>query len=140
MRSSTEALASIGTIAMFSTPAAITMSCVPESTACAAKCSACWDDPHARLIVVPGTCSGKPAESHAVRPMTPACGPSWLTQPMRTSSTAPGSMPVRSTRAFSACAPRSAGCTSASAPLRVPTGVRTASTMYASVRGTWFSS
>ena len=40
-----------------------------------------------------------------------------------------GSMPVRSTSACSTWAPRSAECTAASEPPRLPTGVRTASTM-----------
>ena len=125
----TAALAPIGTIAMFSTPAAMTRSCVPDITPCAAKCSACWDEPHCRSIVTPGTLCGRPAESHAVRAMSPACGPSCATHPMITSSTAEGSIPVRSTSSRRTCAPRSAGWTAASAPLRVPTGVRTAPTM-----------
>ena len=41
----------------------------PASTPCAAKCAACWLDPHCRSIVVPGTCSGKPAASTALRVM-----------------------------------------------------------------------
>src|SRR5262245_22841285 len=64
--------------------------------------------------------------------MSPACGPSWSTQPKMTSSTTMGSIPVRSTSDVMTCAPRSAGCTCASPPPRLPTGVRTASTMYAS--------
>lgn len=31
----------------------------------AAKCTACWEDPHCRSTVVAGTVSGKPAESSA---------------------------------------------------------------------------
>jgi hypothetical protein len=38
----------IGTRDMLSTPAAITTSMVPDITACAAKCSACCEDPHWR--------------------------------------------------------------------------------------------
>ena len=34
-------------------------------TACTAKSSACWLDPHARFTVVPGMCSGQPAASAA---------------------------------------------------------------------------
>jgi hypothetical protein len=34
-------------------------------TACAAKSSACWLDPQARLTVVPGMLSGQPAASTA---------------------------------------------------------------------------
>src|SRR3954453_19385260 len=65
--------------------------------------------------------------------MSPAFGPIVSTSPNTTSSTAAGSMPVRSTRALIECAPRSAGCTCDSPPPRRPTGERTASTMYASV-------
>src|SRR5918999_2858255 len=54
------------------------------------------------------------------------------TQPKTTSSTAPGSTPVRWIRAVRAWPPRSAGWTWARPPPRRPTGVRTASTMNAS--------
>ena len=64
--------------------------------------------------------------------MSPACGPMLSTLPKMTSSTAPGSIPVRSTSALMECAPRSAGWTCESPPPRRPTGVRTASMMYAS--------
>src|SRR5438105_4527182 len=99
---------------------------------CAAKCTACWLDPHCRSIVVPGTVSGKPAASAALRPTLRLCSPTWLTQPAMTSSTTPGSIPARSTRAPSVCASRSTGCQSFRQPLRRPTGVRTASTITAS--------
>jgi len=48
-------------------------------------------------------------------------------------STAAGSIPVRSIRARMLWAPRSAGCSPDRPPPRLPTGVRTASTMKASV-------
>src|SRR5207237_739840 len=64
--------------------------------------------------------------------ISPAWGPMASTQPNTTSSTTAGSTPVRSTRARSTWAPRSAGWTWLSPPPRLPTGVRTASTMYAS--------
>ena len=48
----------IGTRVMLSAPAAMTTSWVPDMTACAAKCSACWDEPHCRSIVTAGTLSG----------------------------------------------------------------------------------
>ena len=99
---------------MFCTPPATTRSCVPAITACAAKCTACWAEPHWRSMVVPGTCSGRPAASQQVRAMSPACGPTVSTLPKTTSSTAPGSMPVRSMSALIECAPRSAGWTVAS--------------------------
>ena len=55
-------------------------------------------DPHARFIATDGTDSGSPAASHAQRPIGPDCSPTWLTQPVSTSSTSAGSMPVRSMR------------------------------------------
>ncbi len=97
------------TTLMLSTPAATTRSCVPDITPCAAKCTACWEDPHCRSMVTPGTLSGRPADSQALRAMSKVCGPICETQPMITSSTAAGSIPVRSTSARRACAPRSTG-------------------------------
>src|SRR5882762_6641469 len=58
--------------------------------------------------------------------------PIWLTQPHTTSSMIAGSTPVRSTSAVSTSADRSCGCTPAREPLRLPIGVRMASTMTAS--------
>src|SRR5215831_6325513 len=121
---------------MFCTPPATTRSAVPLSTAWAAKWAACWDEPHCRSTVTPGTASGRPAASHAVRAMSPACGPIVSTQPNTTSSTAAGSAPVRASSAAMTCAPRSAGCAPASPPPRRPTGVRTASTRNASATTT----
>jgi hypothetical protein len=43
---------------MFCTPPATMTSVVPLMTAWAAKCTACWLDPHCRSIVVPGISSG----------------------------------------------------------------------------------
>ncbi len=71
----------IGIMLMFCTPPAMITSLVPLITAWAAKCTACWLDPHCRSIVVPGISSGSPAASHAVRAMSPACGPIASTQP-----------------------------------------------------------
>ena len=48
---------------MFCTPPATTRSSVPDITACAAKCTACCDEPHCRSMVTPGTSSGSPAAS-----------------------------------------------------------------------------
>ena len=52
--------AAIGIWLMFCTPPATTRSAVPLITACAAKCTACWDEPHWRSTVTPGTASGRP--------------------------------------------------------------------------------
>ena len=51
---------------------------------------------------------------------------------MMTSSTAEGSAPVRAISSVRTWAARSTGCTAARPPFRLPTGVRTAPTMYAS--------
>src|SRR5215471_1952687 len=96
---------------MLSTPPATTISIAPHMTACAAKSRACWLEPHARLIVVPGMLSGQSAASTANRATLLDWSPTWETQPQMTSST---------------------GCTADSPPPRLPTGVRTASTITAS--------
>ena len=68
----------IGTRVMLSTPAAMTTSIAPHITACAAKCSACCDEPHWRSTEVPGTLSGSFEASTALRAMLMACSPAWL--------------------------------------------------------------
>ena len=125
--------APIGVVDMTSTPAAMTMSYAPAITPWAAKWTDCCDDPHCRSIVVPGTVSGQPAPSTALRPMFRPWLPTCMTQPMITSSTSAGSRSLRSTSAFSTSAARSAGCQPESFPLRLPPAVRTASTMTAVV-------
>src|SRR3712207_7861035 len=122
----------MGTRLIDSTPPATTTSAWPLTTGAAAKATACWEDPHWRSIVVPGTDSGQPAARTALRPMLNVCSPTWLTQPQNTSSTTAGSMPDRSASAFSTCADRSTAWTPASPPPRLPTGVRTAAQMTAS--------
>lgn len=128
------ALEPSGTRLIDSTPHATTMSACPAMIACAAKVAACWLDPHCRSIVVPGTVSGKPAASTALRTMLYDCSPTWLTHPPMTSSTSPGSRSLRSTSAFSTPASRSTGWSPLSCPpgLPRPTGVRMTSTMTAS--------
>src|SRR3954467_14844680 len=122
----------IGMRLIDSTPPATTTSACPLTTVAAAKATDCWEEPHCRSIVVPGTVSGQPAESTALRAMLKVCSPTWLTQPQNTSSTTAGSIPVRSTIASSTAAERSTGCTPDRPPLRLPTGVRTAAQMTAS--------
>jgi hypothetical protein len=122
----------IGTRLIDSTPPATTTSYWPLTRPAAAKCTDCWLDPHWRSTVTPGTLSGQPAASTALRAMSKVCSPNWLTQPQITSSTAAGSMPERSASARSTCADRSTGCTPDRAPFRLPTGVRTAATITAS--------
>src|SRR5436305_183725 len=66
-------------------------------TPCAAKWTACCEEPHCRSTVVAGTSSGNPAASHAFRPMLMDCSPICETQPVMLSSISPGSTPARST-------------------------------------------
>ena len=122
----------IGTCDMRSTPAAISTSMLPDITACAAKCSACCDEPHWRPTEVSGTDSGSRLASTASRTMLPACSSIWPTQPMIMSSTSAGSQSVRAIGASSTCASRSAECQPDSLPLRRPSAGRTAATVKAS--------
>ena len=66
---------------MFCTPPATTRSWVPDMTPWAAKCTACCEEPHWRSMVTPGTWSGSPATSHAVRATSPAWEPMVSQQP-----------------------------------------------------------
>src|SRR5215218_7015577 len=118
----------IGTRVMCSPPPATTSWYPPAMIPWAANWTACWEEPHCRSIVVAGTSSGSPAASQTLRAALADCSPTWDTQPMITSSTSSGSIPLRSTSARSATAPRSTACTPDSPPLRRPTGVLTAPT------------
>ena len=51
---------------------------------------ACWLLPHWRSTVVPGTVSGNPAPSSALRAMLTAWSPTWVTAPAMTSSICDG--------------------------------------------------
>ena len=117
---------------MFSIPAATTRSRCPAWMAEAAFIAACIDEPHCRSTVVAQTVSGQPAISEATRPTFSACSPTCETQPIWTSSTAPGSRSSRCTSPFSTCAASSSARTDASVPLRFPIGLRTASMISAS--------
>jgi hypothetical protein len=119
----------IGTRVMPSTPAAITTSMVPDITACAAKCSACCDEPHCRSTEVPGTLSGSFEAMMALRATLLDCSPACITQPMMTSSICAGSAPERSTNASSTEAARSTGCQPARRPPLRPPAVRAAATI-----------
>src|SRR6185312_9608517 len=122
----------IGTRVIDSTPAAITTSIAPDITACAAKCSACCDEPHWRSTEVAGTLSGSLEAITALRAILLDCSPACITQPMITSSIWAGSTLVRSTSEFSTEAARSAGCQPARRPPLRPPAVRAAATIYAS--------
>ena len=103
----------------------------PDITAWAAKWTACWAEPHWRSTVVPGTVSGKPAASAALRPMFMACSPTVMVQPKTTSSTSAGSRSLRSRSARRGWAARSTACQPERRPFFFPTGVRTTSTITA---------
>src|SRR5229473_2642700 len=117
---------------MLSAPAAITISCVPDKTACAANCTACCELPHCLSIVTAGTLSGSREARTALRANANPCSPACVTQPKITSSIAAGSTPELANSAFNTSPARSAGCQAASLPLRRPPAVRTASTISAS--------
>ena len=125
----------IGTRDIDSTPEATTTSRCPAWIAAAALKAACIEEPHCLSTDVPHTVSGQPATSDDIRATFSACSPTWLTQPICTSSISPGSRSRRPTSPFRTCAASSSARTPASAPLRRPIGVRTASTISASVIG-----
>src|SRR6185295_17606074 len=72
----------IGTRDIDSTPAATTTSSWPADTAVAAVNAACSDEPHCRSTVAPGTDSGHPATSAAIRATFQPCSPTCETQPI----------------------------------------------------------
>ena len=99
-----------------STPPATTRSASPAAMARAPSITACSPEPHSRFTVAPGTSTGSPASSAAMRATLRLSSPAWLAQPRITSSMAAGSTRVRATSAAMAVAARSSGRTSASAP------------------------
>src|SRR5215208_5641093 len=125
----------IGTRDIISTPPEMTTSIWPDHTAAAALKFVCMDVPHCRSTVVPHTVTGHPAASATLRPMFHACSSIWVTQPHCRSSTSPGSRSLRSTSALSTWADSWSPRIDASVPCRRPIGLRTASTMSASVIG-----
>ena len=124
--------APIGTPDIISTPPATTTSACPDITAAAPVEMACCDDPHCRSMVKPGTDSGQPAASTAMRPMLPDCWPMLITLPQCTSSTSSGSSAARATSSLSTSADSSTACIAANPPLRLPIGDLTAAVMTAS--------
>ena len=78
---------------MLSTPPAMISSASPARTARAAVPTASSPEAHSRLIVVPGTFSGSPDNSAAMRATLRLSSPAWLAQPRITSSTALQSTP-----------------------------------------------
>jgi hypothetical protein len=101
---------------MLSTPPAIIMSAAPVWISRAAAIVACIPEPHSRLTVCPGTSTGKPARSSAMRATLRLSSPAWLAQPRITSLTSFGSIWARSQTSLSTIAARSSGRTSLSWP------------------------
>ena len=66
---------------MLSTPPAIISDVSPLLIARAAIAMASMLEPHSRLTVVPGTSTGRPASSSAMRPTLRLSSPAWLAQP-----------------------------------------------------------
>ena len=123
-----------GARVMLSTPPAMASSASPALMARAAPPTASMPEPQSRLTVTPGTVSGRPASSDAMRATLRLSSPAWLAQPNWTSSTAAQSTPaLRAIRAAMGTAPRSSGRTAASAPPKRPMGVLCPSQMKASV-------
>src|SRR5579864_2464868 len=116
-----------GARVMLSTPPARYTSPSPQAMACAAAWTACMPDPHRRFTVCPGTVSGRPARSTAMRATLRLSSPAWLVQPITTSSIAAGSSVLRRTTASIMRAARSSGRISRSAPPYRPIGLRTPS-------------
>src|SRR5260370_21049972 len=116
---------------MLSTPPAITMSAAPVWISRAAAIAACIPDPHRRLTVWPGTSTGKPASSKAMRATLRLSSPAPLAHPRMTSSTSAGLTCARSQASLSTIAARSSGRTSFNCPPYLPIGVRAVATMTA---------
>ena len=112
-----------------STPQATPVRITPARIIALTRWVACCPDEHWASITVEATSFGNPACIHARRTMLFDCSPAWVTQPPITSSTSDGSTPERLSTSTWAAPSRSAACTPASQPRRLPSGVRTASTI-----------
>src|SRR5262245_37064137 len=118
---------------IISTPPETTRSSCPDHTAAAALKFVCIDEPHCRSTVVPHTVTGQPAVSAMFRPMFHACSSTCVTQPHWRSSTRPGSTSLPATSALTTCAERSSPRMCDNVPFFLPIGLRSASTISASV-------
>jgi len=101
---------------MDSTPPATTISAAPALIMWEAMMMALMPEAQRRLTVMPGTVSGKPASSQAMRATLRFSSPAPLALPKMTSSTRTGSMPARSTASFTVSAAKSSGRTALSDP------------------------
>ena len=103
-------------------------------TARAALATALIPDAQRRLTVSPGTVTGSPASSNAIRATFRLSSPAWFALPRMTSPIrAASSVGWRRSNSVITCAARSSARTSLSPPPMFPTAVRTPSTIYASV-------
>jgi hypothetical protein len=106
-----------GALDIDSTPPTSTHEASPHSINRLACIAASSEEPHSRLTVVPGMLVGSPARSAAIRATLRLSSPAWLASPKITSSIRPGSRSeCLDNSAETACAARSSGRTSASAP------------------------
>jgi hypothetical protein len=118
----------IGIRLMISTPHAMATSTTPEPTSDVARLVACWLEPHCVSTVVlaverqPGRQPRGAGDVEALLADLAHAATDHLAD-------LGGSMPGRSTTADCTAASRSAGCMVDRPPLRLPMGVRTASTM-----------
>ncbi len=100
-----------------STPPATTTSASPARMMRAAIATASSPEPHRRFTVAPGTETGSPASSAAMRATLRLSSPAWLAHPSSTSSMAAGSsVGLRFSSAAIGTAARSSARTWASAP------------------------
>ena len=115
---------------MLSVPAAIITSASPSRMRLAASATACRPEAQKRLMVMPGTPSGRPASSRPMRATFMPCSASGIAQPVTTSPISLGSrLGTLASTPRSTVASMSSGRTARKAPLRLATGVRTAATM-----------
>src|SRR5579863_7506870 len=118
---------------MLSTPPAIYRSPSPSRTPRAACPTALSPEAQRRLMVSPGTDTGSPDSSDAIRATLRLSSPDWFAHPMMTSVTREGSRPgCRASSRWMTSAAMSSGRTSLRLPPNEPIGVRTPSMMYAS--------
>ena len=101
---------------MLSMPPAI-KAASPARIARAALPTASSPEPHSRLIVGPGTSTGRPASSDAILATLRLSSPAWFVQPNHTSSTASQStLALRAMSALIGTAPRSSARTDDNEP------------------------
>src|SRR5688500_14184441 len=123
-----------GARVILSTPPAITRSASPLRIARAAVAVAVIPDAHSRFTVSPGTVTGSPARSNAIRATLRLSSPAWFAQPRITSAIpSAGMLGWRSSNRRIVSAARSSGRTSDSDPAKLPIAVRMPSTIYASL-------